>query len=584
MTKTHKVIIQDRTGKKERWLFFSNPIEVIETGDVAEIAGKLTAVEEGTKSGLYAAGFISYEAAPAFDPAFKVRPPSPLPLLWFGLYEKAETVPALPPGNGSFTLGEWTPSVDQTEYGEAIKRIKDYIAAGDTYQVNYTIRLHSRFQGDPYGFWLKLLRAQPTGYAAYLETDRFAVCSASPELFFHLKGPKLLSRPMKGTAPRGRTLSEDEERMEWLKNSTKNRAENLMIVDMVRNDMGRIAETGTVKVKSLFDIERYPTVLQMTSTVSSETAASFPEIIASLFPCASITGAPKIRTTEIVAELETEPRGVYTGCIGFISPRREAQFNVAIRTVEIDRETSRAVYGVGGGIVWDSEADDEYGECLTKSHLLSAENPDFELLESILWEPDGGYFLLGNHLKRLRDSGEYFCFPIDLKSVQGKLEELTQSLDSQPHKIRLLIDRDGKATLDSKPIEISKKEKTWKISIAEEPVDPQNPFLYHKTTNRKVYQNAKNGREGCDDVILWNEEGEVTESTIANVVIRVGEDYFTPTINSGLLPGTYRAKLLEEGKIKAKIITLDELKNADSIHLINSVRKWVKAEMEKQSR
>lgn len=580
--KPGQVIIQDRTDDAEgRWLYFAEPAEVAETYRVDEVLVKLAAVEKAVERGLHAAGFISYEAAPAFDTAFRVRPPSPLPLLWFGLYRKVEKLQKLPlPASRTFTLGEWIPSISQEEYRKAIEQIKNYIARGETYQVNYTFRLQTKFTGDPFALWLKLIQAQPRGYAAYLDTGRFFICSVSPELFFLLNGSELISRPMKGTATRGRTIEQDREKIQWLKKSEKNRAENLMIVDMVRNDMGRIAETGSVSVPSLFDIERYPTVLQMTSTVKSETSSRLSEIFTALFPCASITGAPKIRTMEIIAELENAPRGVYTGCIGFVSPERKAQFNVAIRTVQIDRKAGTADYGVGGGIVWDSESVDEYSECLIKSRVLITERPDFELLESFLWEKGTGYFLLERHLKRLVDSGEYFGYPVDTELVRNSLLELAKFLDNNKYKVRLRVDKNSEVYIDSEPLDEEKNRRTWRLGLAAEPVDPENPFLYHKTTNRKLYEDARASCPEYDDVLLWNRRREITESTIANVVVKIGEKYFTPPVECGLLPGTYRASLLEEGRIREKVITLDDLKKSKSIYLINSVRKWLKARLE----
>ena len=579
-----KIVIHDKSEKPSRWLYFTGPLEVIESDRLDEVGDKLKLIESAVEGGYHAAGFISYEAAPAFDPAFRVRPPSRLPLIWFGIFRKFEEIESpLDLKAKPFTLGKWASSLSRREYEDAIGQIKSYIAAGDTYQVNYTLRLQAAFQGDPLALWLKLIRAQPGGYAAYVDTGSYAIGSASPELFFLLNGRELTSRPMKGTAPRGRTLKEDRKKIKWLKNSEKNRAENLMIVDMVRNDMGRIAATGSVRVASLFDIERHPTLLQMTSTVKSVTAAPLSEIIAALFPCASITGAPKIRTMEIIAELENAPRGVYTGCIGFISPERKAQFNVAIRTVQIDRKAGRAEFGVGGGIVWDSESGDEYQECLIKSRILTAERPDFELLESLLWEEGKGYFLLERHLKRLSDSGEYFGFPVDPDRVRRRLAELSSTLGKQPHKVRLRVDQNGKVIVGAEPIYEKEKERIWMVALAPEPVDPENPFLYHKTTNRKIYEDARTSCSDCDDVILWNQRGEITESTIANVIVKLKGQYFTPPLECGLLPGVYRAFLLEAGKIREKVIKLNELKKAGEIYLINSVRKWIKASCKKSS-
>jgi para-aminobenzoate synthetase/4-amino-4-deoxychorismate lyase len=577
---TDTVIIQNRNGGQPNWLFFLEPLFVVQTYRVDDIHAQLRLVERAVADGYFAAGFISYEAAPAFDPAFTVRLPSALPLLWFGIFRRKEDRrDLLAAGDPLFKVGQWRPSVSEREYKEAIKRIKRHIVEGDTYQVNYTFRLRARFQGNPFGLWRKLLLSQPEGYAAYVETDSFAICSASPELLFSLRGDELCTRPMKGTASRGRTLPEDRDMMVWLQNSEKNRAENLMIVDMMRNDLGKIAEVGSVEVSNLFAVERYPTVLQMTSTVRSTTSASLAEILGALFPGASVTGAPKIRTMEIIADLETAPRGVYCGAIGYLAPNREAQFNLAIRTVTIDRRNGRAEYGVGGGIVWDSKSGDEYAECLIKAHVLRVEPAQFELLESILWEPGEGYFLLEKHLERLCGAAEYFDYRLDLNEVRTRLSEIAGLFPPAPQKIRLRVARDGVILIDSDPLAPEPCCKTWRVGLAASPVNPSDSFLYHKTTRREIYEAARATRPDCDDVLLWNPKGEITESTIANLVVRKEGADFTPPISVGLLPGTFRAHLLETGRIRERTITIAELKMAREIFLINSVRKWLRVDL-----
>ncbi|HEY4722495.1 MAG TPA: aminodeoxychorismate synthase component I, partial [Anaerolineae bacterium] len=472
-------------------------------------------------------------------------------------------------------LGEWTATVPWAAYERSIDAIRNYIADGKTYQVNYTYRLHAPFHGDPWNFFLTLAHRQPVGYAAYVDTGRHVICSASPELFFQLSGRDLRSKPMKGTAARGRTLAEDRANMQWLQHSEKNRAENVMIVDMVRNDMGRIAEIGSVDVPSLFAIERYPTVLQMTSTVTSRTAAPLIDILRALFPCASITGAPKVRTMKIIAELETTPRGVYTGCIGYLAPGREARFNVAIRTVTIDRDIDQAEYGVGGGIVWDSDAADEYRECEIKMRVLMQARPAFDLLESLLWTPDEGYFLSDRHRQRLTDSAEYFDVPIEWAAISAQLDALSTTLAHVAHKVQVRVSPQGAATVSATPLSQIPLPQPMRGALAAQPVDSNDPFLFHKTTRRSVYEAARAARPGYDDVILWNERGEITESTIANVVIDLNGELLTPPLQCGLLPGTYRAWLIDRRVIREQVISIDELRSARRLYLINSVRKWI---------
>ncbi|MDP5016693.1 MAG: chorismate-binding protein, partial [Dolichospermum sp.] len=381
--------------------------------------------------------------------------------------------------------------------------------------------------GNAWELFLKLVQAQKADYGAYVDIDNFAICSASPELFFRLDDNQLTSLPMKGTAARGLTLVTDNDIANQLHLSEKNRAENVMIVDMIRNDMGRVANINTVKVPSLFNVEKYPTVWQMTSTVTATTTASISEIMGALFPCASITGAPKTRTMQIIRELENTPRRIYTGCIGFISPQRQAQFNVAIRTVLIDQENNQAEYGVGGGIVWDSVSSDEYQECQIKAQVLTLNQPDFSLLETILWQPDDGYFILDYHLQRLQDSAIYFDFHIDINSIIAQLHQLTESFLNQDYKIRLLLDSDGEIVCQTIALSAVNNQKMIKLGLCSTPVDSSNIFLYHKTTNRQVYEIAKAAFPDCDDVLLWNERGEITETCIGNIVVDLNGELFT---------------------------------------------------------
>lgn len=574
-------IVQVDDGK--RWLQFREPVAVVQTHAVSDVGACLSEVTDAIeRHRLHAAGFIAYEAAPAFDAAMPGRLGGNLPLLWFGLYREAEEVqpetlfPSADDGADAPSL-HWQPGISRDVYGDAVVAIKDAIARGDTYQVNFTFPLHARFNADPRALFGRMLRAQRCRYAAFLDTGRHIVCSASPELFWQLEGDRLNSRPMKGTAARGRTAIEDETQREWLLNSAKNRAENVMIVDMVRNDMGRIARYGTVHVPALFEVERYPTVWQMTSTVACETDASTGEIMTALFPCASITGAPKVRTMEIINELEGQPRGLYTGCIGVLSPGRRGQFNVAIRTVVVDRATETATYGIGGGVVWDSQTDAEYDEALLKAQVLTRPRPAFELLETLRWTPDEGYYLLDRHLQRLAESAAYFEVPLDAKDVTTQLATLAATFADLPQRVRLLVAQSGALRCEAARLAWPPETRALRIGLARAPVDSSDPFLFHKTTHRTVYDRARQQRPDCDDVLLWNERGELTESTIANLVVKHDGELVTPPITSGLLAGTLRAELLAQGVIREALVTVDDLKAGQQMWLINSLRGWMEA-------
>jgi para-aminobenzoate synthetase/4-amino-4-deoxychorismate lyase len=565
-----------------RWSVYREPLDVVSVSAVDDVASALEDVEAAVETrGLTAVGAIAYEAAPAFDPANLVRcPVDGRPLAVFGLFDSVSVREACPiRGTSEYRIGSWRATESQNAHVDAVERIRDRIAVGDTYQVNHTFRLRASFTGDPKALLLDLVRAQPDSLAAYLDLGELVVCSASPELFFELDGESIASRPMKGTAARGHDTMSDRRQLEWLRSSAKNRAENAMIVDMVRNDLGRVSRVGSISVRDLFAVERHPTVFQMTSTVEARTDASVADIIGALFPFASVTGAPKIRTMKLIRELENEPRGFYTGAIGRIEPARRARFAVAIRTAVVDSVAGEVEYGVGGGIVWDSNAGDEYRECVTKARILSEPMPDFELLETLLWDPDRGLVLLDRHLNRMADAAEFFCRRFDAAAIRADLERRSAGYGRHPMPVRLLVAADGSHRIEAVPEQAEAGSAAIRVALAESPVDPEDPFLHFKTTNRRVYDTALESRPGCDDVLLWNDRGEVTESTIANVVVKLGDGLFTPPLECGLLAGTLRAELLERNEISERIIRVDELGDAEEIHLINSVQGWRRVEL-----
>ena len=565
-------------NSESRWLCFKNPFQVVQARAIEDVLPALQYIDTQVREqDRYAAGFISYEASGAFDNALCTKTPGDFPLLWFGLYPPPEEVQLPDPDFSAYSLGDRTPSVSQPEYFHAISKIKEHIRSGDTYQVNYTLQLKIPFVGDPWNLFLAMVRAQGPGYAAWINTGRVAVCSASPELFFTLEGNRLTCKPMKGTVKRGRTLQEDESFASWLRNSEKNRAENLMIVDMIRNDLGRIAEDGSVQVDRLFEVERHPTLWQMTSTIRANSQKSLTEIMTALFPCASITGAPKIRTTRIIADLEASARNLYTGCIGFVGPEPRAQFNVAIRTAVVDRIEGTAQYGTGGGIVWDSTRQDEYTEAILKARVLTEQRPDFSLLETLLWSRDSGYFLLDFHLKRLADSATYFDYPVIIKDIESSLHSKASGFSEAYQKVRLLINRNGVTEIQSSALKPEESSEKLQVKLAVDPVYSKDIFLYHKTTYRSVYEAAQRDCPDCDDVLLWNEREELTESCIANIVLEIDGRLFTPPITSGLLAGVYRAWLLDQGTIEERVLHVSDLKTCDKIFLVNSVRKWQEA-------
>jgi para-aminobenzoate synthetase/4-amino-4-deoxychorismate lyase len=499
--------------------------------------------------------------------------------VWFGLYPSIQQLRSedLSTG-GELPEGAWEADISQARYLKAIEQIKAAIARGDTYQVNYTYRLRSRLHAPAWPIFASLASAHAAPYAAFVETEEWAVCSISPEMFFTLEGNTLSSRPMKGTAQRG-LLNEDDLAMgTWLQNSEKNRAENVMIVDMARNDLGRIARTGSVRVPDLFRVEKYPTVWQMTSLVQAETDARMAEIFAALFPAASITGAPKIRTMEIIAELENSPRQLYTGTIGYFTAERKAQFNVAIRTLLIDKRNGRAEYGTGGGIVWDSQADSEWEETRTKARILHEEPQKFDLLETMRWDPEDGWFLIDLHLTRLGRSAEYFDYAYDEDTVRGALHEAEARFAPEAQRVRLTLKPNGRTRIEHTPL--NPMPRYWKVGLARTPVDAENRFLYHKTAHRVIYENAMAECPGCQDALLFNREGELTESCIANLFLEIEGELLTPPGEAGLLPGIYREWLLALGRATEQTLRIEDLRRAERVWLANSVRGMWEAQVE----
>ncbi|HSE24428.1 MAG TPA: aminodeoxychorismate synthase component I [Pyrinomonadaceae bacterium] len=553
-------------------LYLTAPTKVLLASSVGEVRDLINQAEAAAKNGSYVAMIVNYEAAPAFDSALKTKQPTSFPLAWAAIYSGSCEAPA--PKPGEYQVSKWIPAIDRNEYNESVDRVRELIAAGDTYQVNYTFPLEADFAGDPPTWYQDLCVAQGGKYSALLDLGRFTVLSLSPELFFQRIGDEIVTRPMKGTAKRGRWAAEDQQQAAWLQNSTKNRAENIMIVDLVRNDLGKVSELGSVRVSSFFELEKFPTLWQLTSTVESRLCknTSLWDLFTALFPCGSITGAPKIRTMEIIEELETNARGPYTGAIGFLRPGGDCIFNVAIRTVVFDSSSNKVSFSVGGGITIDSTSELEYEECLLKAEFLTRKPIPFNLFESISLE-EGKYFLLDRHLERLAASAHYFDFEFNKSAIESELRRIVTTHDKGAWKVRLEIDRRGR--IKTTVSEISGAEPR-KVALASRPADPDDVFLFHKTTNRKFYEDELVLRPDCDDIIFWNEAGEVTESTIANVVVRLDDHLVTPAIESGLLAGTYRDQLIAEGTIVERRITVDDLSRTSEIFLINSVRKWMR--------
>ena len=559
------------------WVLFTDAHEILVARVMDEVLPVLQAAQAHADRGGYAAGFLAYESAPAFDPAFCVHPPvEGLPLAWFGLFDQPGEHPGpQAPGSERAAAGlPWVLRISPADYRAQASVIRSLIEAGETYQVNFTIPAVGTGRIDPWELFGQLCWPSPEPEAALLRTRDFAVVSASPELLFCQQGNRVTTRPMKGTAPRGRWPAEDADAAGRLASSEKDRAENVMIVDLLRNDLGRIARPGSVCASPLFEVTPHREVWQMTSTVAAETDASPAGVLRALFPCGSVTGAPKVRTMSIIQRLEGSPRGVYCGALGWFGPGRTARVSVPIRTALVETATGRATYHVGSGITWDSDPGSEYEECLAKLVTVQRRLPRFELLETMSWHSGPGFGAMQAHLQRLASSAEYFGWRVDLEAMEAALQTAAGEwrADGPAQRVRLTVDHRGRASVSAAPLEAWQTPRCLKLAAS--PVDATSPLLYHKTTCRAIYEQALQGLPpGADDVILWNRDGHVTETTTCNLAVEDGSgNWWTPPVACGLLPGTLRAELIQTGSMKERVIRVEELGSFRSVGVFNSVR------------
>ena len=573
-----------------QWRSYNNPVDVLLATTLDEVEPILKAVEQRVNAeNLIAAGFVSYEAASGFDPSLATHKPGKLPLVYFGLFADSDIYQPEAPLSPSAEV--WCLDAQHADYWQDIESIRAQIAAGDVYQVNHTLRLRGGVSS-PWEHFQSIGLEAPQG--AYLETEEFVIASGSPELFFHLDNQRLISRPMKGTAQRGQNGQADKAQQTWLADSKKNQAENLMITDMVRNDLGRVARPGSVKVSELFALERYPTVWQMTSSIEAETDASVTEIFKQLFPAASITGAPKRAAMSSIAQREKTPREIYTGAIGYIAPKRQAQFSIAIRTTWIDQQSGQATYGAGGGIVWDSMAEEEYAEVLAKTRILNNVKTaeDFALFETLGWDPETGFSLLEQHLSRMQDSANFFGIAFVETEAKSSLEAAVKKVEVHgPQRVRLTLSGagalsvacqrfSGRALNQEMPtMEAQGQLPEQLIALCKTPIQADDPMLQHKTSDRSAYERARSEVPEGVEPMMFNQAGEVTESDIANVVYRLEDQLFTPPVSCGLLPGTLRGQLLNQGALAERVLKINELDSLQAIFLLNDLRGWRKAKI-----
>ena len=562
----HKQTIIDFKELGLRYLF-TKPIKELKTRNLDQVEDLLREVEAYQEQGFYAVGYVSYEAAPAFEKKFAVHP-APLMgeyLLYFTIHEKVETLPFPEDYEAVDLPANWKEEVEAPAYQEAIKTIHHHIRQGDTYQVNYTVQLSQELKADPLAIYNRLVVEQKAHYNAFIQHDDVSILSISPELFFEQDDRLLTTRPMKGTTRRGLTNQADLKEASWLEADPKNRAENMMIVDLLRNDMNRISEIGSEQVTHLCQVEQYSTVWQMTSTIESRLRPEVDLVQAfqALFPCGSITGAPKISTMEIIQNTELAPRGVYCGTIGILLPRGKRIFNVAIRTLQM--QGTKAIYGVGGGITWDSKWEGEYQETKQKSAVLYRQEPRFELLTTGRIH-QGELTFLEQHLTRLREASRYFAYPFNEPKLLNKLQEQLAHVDpSLDYRCRIALQRNG--TIQLTITELTDLPASYlQAQLTEQKLDLATPFTYFKTSQRDHLGQSDH------EQIFHLPDGSLLETTIGNLVLEIEGQLYTPLAHLPLLDGIYRRHLLETQQVEEKLLTLNDLIDADRIYACNALR------------
>jgi para-aminobenzoate synthetase / 4-amino-4-deoxychorismate lyase len=559
---------------------YSRPATIIETADPAKVRSCLSEIDAAQNGGLHAAGFLSYEAGHALEPKLAPLRKAPEegmpPMLWFGLFENYEEVAVadlLPDPEGGW-ISAIRPLIARDAYEASVERVKAHIFAGDIYQANLTFQAEVLTAGHPLAIYAGIRCRAEAGHGAILYTGKHWLLSFSPELFFSLEGSKITTRPMKGTAARHEAAAQDRAAAKDLREDPKQRAENLMIVDLLRNDLSKVCRPGSVKVPALFEVERYPTVHQMTSTVIGELEDGVGpiQLVETIFPCGSITGAPKIRAMEIIADIEQAPRGIYTGSIGWISPYRQAEFNVAIRTLVMAEDGDRAAIGLGSGIVADSIEGDEWRECLAKGRFVSVRKGGFDLIEAMRFDPDTGIEELPRHLARIGRSAEQFGFAFDRHHARNELQAATFRL-REPAKVRMLLSPSGALSVECRALPARPFEPV-EVAIARGPVASEDFRLRHKTSDRRFYEEVRKAA-ATFEVLLEDEDGFLTEGSFTNLFVERNETLMTPPLARGLLPGIFREKLIEEGKAIESDLRREDLE--DGFYIGNAVRGLIRA-------
>lgn len=555
-------------------LAFGEPDQVLVAHAVDEVAAVLAQVDALSRQGHWCVGYVRYEAAPAFDAALQVHAADG-PLVWFGVH--AQPLPEV----ASETLPEptvaWNAAVARPVFDLNMADIHRAIAAGELYQVNYTAPLQAQFAGSALAYFQALRRAQPRAYSAFIDAGGEQVLSVSPELFFDWNGERILGRPMKGTAARGVTPADDAANATQLRNTPKERAENVMIVDLIRNDLSRIAQPHSVKVPRLFHLEALPTVWQMTSDVEATTrpGTTLLDVFTALFPCGSITGAPKVQAMRMIKTLEPEARGVYCGAVGVVRPGGNATFNVAIRTVTVQGDKARC--GIGSGITFDAQADGEWAEWRSKRMFLERASQPFELLETLALH-DGVLPHVDMHLDRMATAAQHFGTPWDRARALQALHALAATHPQGRYRVRLLLPASGH--FQAQAFALAATPQPVCLQLAHAPLaDAHGEFVRFKTTRRAHYDAFTPTDPGVFDTVLFNAEGEVTECTRGNLAVLLDGRWVTPPLSCGLLPGIGRAVHLQSGRLTEAVVRVQDLPRAQGLAFINSLRGWLDARL-----
>lgn len=554
---------------------YTGPLEILETRNPQDVPALIDRLRDG-----HWAGFLSYEAGHPLEPRLSVPAAPAEPLLWFARFAGYEEVaacdvPALLPDPAGGWLGRARPDISHSAYATALARVQALICAGDIYQANLTLRASVNTAGDPLALYAGLRGRAKAGYGGVIFTGQDWFLSLSPELFFALHDGHITTKPMKGTTRRGHTPADDEAAKAELRASPKQRAENLMIVDLLRNDLSRVAEAGSVKVPHLFTVETYPTIHTMISVVTADlrTGLFAPDVLKAIFPCGSVTGAPKIRAMEVIDGVEASPRGLYTGSIGRLDPNGDAAFNVAIRTLHLPVGESRARLGLGGGIVADSQLADEWDECLAKGRFV-ADPRRFDLIETMRFDPHEGIALLERHLLRMKDSARALDFEFDRHGARNALQAFTFRLE-QAQRIRLRLSRTGEIAIEASalpPLPAGPVQ----VAVVPLPVAAADFRLRHKTSDRGFYDAAR-AASGAFEVVFQDADGQLTEGSFTSVFVERGGQLLTPPLGLGLLPGVLRAELIDAGTAREAALTRDDL--AGGFLIGNALRGLIPAQL-----